>query len=124
MYDYENSREAAGLENIGWKLNPHKRVMLQLNDEDLELKKNDIYKKLLSNLGHYEWEEWTSRMLAAAIQNAKAIGAKMVELLLSSNVAWLAGIRSLNMSRILRTLSGNSKNVFLRLFLRMIRNFE
>ena len=50
MYDYENSREAAGLENIGWKLNPHKRVMLQLNDEDLELKKNDIYKKLLSNL--------------------------------------------------------------------------
>ena len=80
MYDYENSREAAGLENIGWKLNPHKRVMLQLNDEDLELKKNDIYKKLLSNLGHYEWEEWTSRMLAAAIQNAKAIGAKLVEI--------------------------------------------
>lgn len=62
MYDYENSREAAGLENIGWKLNPHKRVMLQLNDEDLELKKNDIYKKLLSNLGHYEWEEWTSHV--------------------------------------------------------------
>jgi uncharacterized membrane protein YheB (UPF0754 family) len=80
MYDYENSREATGLENIGWKFNPHKRVMLQLNDEDLELKKNDIYKKLLSNLGHYEWEEWTSRMLAAAIQNAKAIGAKMVEI--------------------------------------------
>jgi len=122
MYDYENSREAAGLENIGWKLNPHKRVMLQLNDEDLELKKNDIYKKLLSNLGHYEWEEWTSRMLAAAIQNAKAIGAKLVEI--TSNVAWLAGIRSLNMSRILRTLSGSSKNVFSRLFLRMIRNFE
>ena len=24
MYDYENSREAAGLENIGWKLNPHR----------------------------------------------------------------------------------------------------
>lgn len=80
MYDYENSREAAGLENIGWKLNPHKRVMLQLNDEDLELKKNDIYKKLLSNLGHYEWEELTSRMLAAAIQNAKAIGTKLVEI--------------------------------------------
>lgn len=80
MYDYENSREAAGLENIGWKLNPHKRVMLQLNDEDLELKKNDIYKKLLSNLGHYEWEEWTSRMLVAAIQNAKAIGTKLVEI--------------------------------------------
>lgn len=80
MYDYENSREAAGLENIGWKLNPHKRVMLQLNEEDLELKKNDIYKKLLSNLGHYEWEEWTSRMLAAAIQNAKASGETMVDI--------------------------------------------
>jgi len=80
MYDYENSREAAGLENIGWKFNPHKRVMLQLNDEDLELKKNDIYQKLLSHLGLYEWEEWTSRMVIAAIQNAKAIGTKMVEI--------------------------------------------
>ena len=80
MYDYENSREAAGLENIGWKLNPHKRVMLQLNEEDLELKKNDIYKKLLSHLGHYEWEEWTSRMVVAAIQNAKASGETMVDI--------------------------------------------
>ena len=80
MYDYENSREAAGLENIGWKLNPHKRVMLQLNEEDLELKKNDIYKKLRSNLGHDEWEEWTSRMVVAAIQNAKASGETMVDI--------------------------------------------
>ena len=50
MYDYENSREAAGLENIGWKLNPHKRVMLQLNEEDLELKKMTFTKKFLATL--------------------------------------------------------------------------
>ena len=80
MYDYENSREAAGLENIGWKLNPHKRVMLQLNEEDLELKKNDIYKMVSGHLGHYEWEEWTSRMVVAAIQNAKASGETMVDI--------------------------------------------
>lgn len=80
MYDYENSREAVGLENIGWKINPHKRVMLQLNDRDLELKKDDIYKMVFGNLSHYEWEEWTSRMVATAIQNAKEIGEKMVEI--------------------------------------------
>ena len=71
---------AKGLENIGWKLNPHKRVMLQLKDEDLELEKNDIYKMVISHLGHYEWEEWSARMVAAAIQNAKVIGEKMVEI--------------------------------------------
>ena len=91
MYDYENSREAVGLENIGWKLCPHKRVMLQLNDEDLKLKNKNIYKMVFGHLGHYEWEEWASRMVAAAIQNAKDIGEKMVELtpLFQCNlVAW------------------------------------
>ena len=81
MYDYEGSREAACLDNIGWKFSPHKRVMLQLNDGDLELEKDDIYKKMVFGyLGHYEWEEWTSRMVATAIQNAKDIGEKIVEI--------------------------------------------
>ena len=80
MYDYENSREAAGIENIGWKSNPHKRVRLQLNDGDLDLETNDIYKMVSGHLGHYEWEEWTSRMVAAAIQNAKASGETMVDI--------------------------------------------
>ena len=71
---------ANGLENIGWRFNPHKRVILQLDVGDLVLKKDDIYKMVISHLGHYEWEEWTSRIVAAAIQNAKAIGEKMVEI--------------------------------------------
>ena len=80
MYDYEKSREAVGLENIGWKSNPHKRVTLQLNVGDLELKKADIYKMVFGHLGHYEWEEWTSRMVANVIQNAKSIEEKKVDI--------------------------------------------
>lgn len=91
MYDYETSREAMGLENIGWKFNPHKRVILQLSDGDLELKEDGIYKMVFGHLGHYEWEEWTSRMVATAIQKAKGIAEKKVEItpLFQCNlVAW------------------------------------
>ena len=35
---------------------------------------------VFGHLGHYEWEEWTSRMVANVIQNAKASGEKMVEI--------------------------------------------
>ena len=78
--NYENSREAVGLENIGWKFNPHKRVILQLSAGELELKENDIYKMVFGHLGHYEWEEWTSRVVATAIQKAKNIVEKKVEI--------------------------------------------
>lgn len=80
MYDYEHSREATCLDNIAWRPNSHKRVMLQLNDGDLDLEINDIYKMVSSHLGHYEWEEWTSRMVVAAIQNAKASEDMMVDI--------------------------------------------
>ena len=80
MYDYEKSCEAACLDNIGWRYTPHKRVNLQLSNKDKKKVEKDIYKMVFSHLGHFEWEVWTSRMVANAIQKANDMEKDEVEI--------------------------------------------
>lgn len=72
--NYENSHEAKGLENIGWKFTPHKRVSLKLDATTTKFDKATISQTLGHSLGHFEWEEWTSRLVANAIKTAVSEG--------------------------------------------------
>ena len=81
-FNYENSYEAMGLENIGWKFSPHKRVILQLSEGVTfqKVDENSILKILGNSLGHFEWEIWTSRLLANFIKTAITTGKKEVNI--------------------------------------------
>lgn len=70
--EYNNTCVTTGLDNIGWRFSPHKQVILIADETSQNLDENAIYKMVFARLGHSDWEEWTARMVAAALKLAVA----------------------------------------------------
>lgn len=70
MYDYDKSREAHCLDNIGWRYSPLGKKVILTGVEWL-FSEDELYLKYcFSHLGHCEWEVWMARMLWTAIKEA------------------------------------------------------
>lgn len=70
--EYNNTCVTTGLDNIGWRFSPHKQVILIADETSQNLDENAIYKMVFARLGHSDWEEWTARLVAAALKLAVA----------------------------------------------------
>lgn len=76
-YDYETSREAANLDNIGWRNAPFGKKVILCASEWLLEEPDIYYKYCFGKFCHYEWELWTARMLWTA--SVCAIESKKLE---------------------------------------------